>query len=135
MDTHRRLSGVLLALLAAGCQSSMLEPGDRLSGRWFGDYATLVATRDSIVLAMPCDLAIFDPIVVDSSRRFSADARTLTETGNINHSPDDQLHVDGNLTDDGLTLQLRFIRPGLPGDPVVIMLKPGRGAIPLVCPA
>ena len=131
----RPLSGTLLVLLAAGCQGSMLEPGDHLSGQWLGDHATLVASRDSIVLAMPCDQAVFNPIVIDSSGRFSADARTFIETGNIVRSPDDQLHIDGSLTDDGITLQLRFIRPGLTSDPVIITLKPGRGALPLVCTA
>lgn len=135
MDAYRPLSSLLLLVLVAGCQSAALEPGDRLSGRWFGADALLEAPRDSVVLTMPCTLGVFDPIAIGSSRTFSADSRTLTETGNINHSPDDRLHIDGTLTDHGITLQLRVIRPGLGSDPVVITLSPGRGAIPLVCPA
>lgn len=130
----RRLAGLALVTFAAGCQSS-LEPGDVLSGRWINSDASLAANQDSVVFQQPCERAVFGPIVLDANRDFTTDSKMLTITGNILHSPDEQLHIQGHFVGDNITLLLYSTGTSGGSDPISITLTPGRSQSPPVCSA
>ena len=132
----RNCTALFLIVLLAACQTSVLEPGDALSGHWINSGASLDANRNAVVFVLPCDRAEFGPLVLDANRTFSADSRVFTEGGNIIHFPDDRLHIQGTLADDKIMLTLYVIRAaGGRSDPIVMTLTLGKTQPPQVCAA
>jgi hypothetical protein len=127
---------LVVVVLAAACQGSPLEPGDTLSGHWINSDASLNANQNSVVFQLPCERAEFGPVVLDASRAFTGDSRTLTESGNIIHFPDDRLHIQGSVVGDKIMLTLFITRTSGGGsDPIAMTLTPGRTQPPVVCTA
>jgi hypothetical protein len=132
----RHYSALLVIVLVAACQNSVLEPGDTLSGHWINADASLDANQNAVVFILPCDRAEFGPIVLDANRAFEADSRVFTESGNIIHFPDDRLHIQGTLVGDRIMLTLHITRAsGAGSDPIVLTLTLGKMQPPQVCAA
>jgi hypothetical protein len=132
----RHYPALLVIVLAAGCRSSMLEPGDTLSGHWNNANASLDANQNGVVFVLPCDQAEFGPLVLDSNRAFAADSKVFTEGGNITHFPDDRLHIQGTVT--GGTIMLTFYVTRTSGggsDPINMTLTLGKAQPAQVCTA
>jgi hypothetical protein len=132
----RHYTALVVIMLVAACQTSMLEPGDTLSGHWISSDASLDANRNTVVFVLPCDRAEFGPLVLDANRTFAADSRVFTEVGNIVHFPDDRLHLQGTVVGDKVMLAIYVIRAAGGGsDPIAMTLTLGKTQPPQVCVA